>query len=115
MKPYTELLLMPNVVASSVCLREYTGEDMSPRSRSDIEIVKIENLRKQMKESEIHEFESLFDRLCHDAYDARTEWFMKIVNAKAERGREQLYVYAYHWLKAYLLNPVLIKRKITGV
>ena len=102
---YESLNLIPFIVAESVCMREYKGQDLSEGARSHSLILILESKRKKMTEKEIFDFSSKCDDRCEVAYDAKSMWFEDCVQAIGSNGRDQLYVWMTHWMVSYLINP----------
>lgn len=104
---FHELPFIPAVIAETVCKQPYTGMELSERARpSQNDIDRIEDLRQKMDNKLFGHFCALVHQMCFLAYDAKSEWFMKCVRAKDNRGRDQLYAWISHWLAAYLTDPV---------
>lgn len=109
---YEDLPILPTVAADYVCGQPYTGKEWSRHDPLPWE--KIEAKRQKMKSEEIREFGDLCDARCKAAYEAKADWFEKIVKAKGDRGRDQLYVWLTHWMAAYLTNPEGFRRQYKG-
>ena len=108
--PYDHLPLMPSVVAETVLDEVYTGAEISVRSRYDSLVAKTEAARLAMTPEQREEFVRLADAKCRSAYEAKGDFFMKIVRAKGNSGRAQLYMWIRHWLCSYLNNPENLRR-----
>ncbi len=80
MIPYDCLHLVPSVLAETV--------------------VEQSNLTKEQKAN----FVDSCDRRCRLAYSNKSHWFMKILRANGNNGRDQLEMFIEHWLKAFELN-----------
>ena len=104
-KPYSSIPLLPFLIAETVCLEKYVGQDISENARSDSMVAKIEEKRKKLTFEQIADFASKCDKRCEMAYDAKAKWFEDCINAKDNSGRDQLYVWMYHWMSSYLTNP----------
>jgi len=110
---YEDLPILPTVAADYVCSQPYTGKVIclaifagKEWSRHDpLPWEKVEEKRKKMTPDEIREFGDLCDARCKAAYESKAAWFEKIVKAKGDKGRDQLYVWLTHWMAAYLTNP----------
>jgi hypothetical protein len=100
------------MVASSIAMTEYKGEDLSVRSRNAAFINKFEAKRKAMTSEQIEEFSSLVDTLCRNAYDADAKWFMDIANASGNKGRDDLGSWMSHFLVSYLTEPVFFANRV---
>ena len=110
---YEDLSLLPSIIASTVCGRPYSGKEFSPSLAPGASTVAaMEAKRQAMTEDQIDEFSDLCDRFCHQVYDKGVKWFMDIVEANGNKGRDQLYVFVTHWLVAYLTNPQNLRSKI---
>lgn len=105
MTKYDNLALLPSVVAVAVANRPYTGAEWSSQHRDSRSVERVEAERQQMTEDDIEAFAESVDRHCRAAYKARARWFVKIARAQDNSGRDQLYVWASHWLAAFLLQP----------
>lgn len=122
MKPYDELVLMPHVIAQTVCGQPYTGHEMSDRIRSAQDVREVEELRQQMTGAQIADFIDVVDKVCRRAYDNRYAWFLKCVKEPARRrgrpnynenaGRDQLYIWVSHWMNSYLRNPKRMREQV---
>ena len=108
-KKYEDLTLLPCLIADAVCGREYKGEEWSEALRSQPTVDRIEALRSKMTREQADEFCRIADDRCRRAYERKMPWFNKIVQARGDRGRDQLYVWITHWLAAYLVNPGSLK------
>lgn len=97
---YEELSLVPYFIANSVCGTVYTGHEC--KNLSAEHILEIESARKLMDSKKISEFCEQVNNRCRQAYEAKSEWFEKCVNAKGDSGRDQLSIWIIHWLAAYL-------------
>jgi len=106
---YDNLSFLPTIVAYAVATTPYDAKELSSGNRDPNEIIRIDALRKKMTESQINEFFNLCDSKCRNAYDVKADWFMKIVKAKGNKGRDMLYSFCSHWLVAYLNDPVKFK------
>lgn len=106
---YEDLPILPTVAADYVCSQPYTGKEWSEHDPLPWE--KTEEKRKKMSPDEIREFGDLCDARCKAAYEAKAEWFEKIVKAKRNKGRDQLYVWLTHWMASYLTNPERFRRQ----
>lgn len=102
MTKYEDLALIPLIVAETVANRPYTGIEWSDKVRSQTDVKEIESRRQKLTQEEITRFAERFDALCKIAYQARARWFMKCVNSKSNVGRDQLYMWATHWLVVML-------------
>jgi hypothetical protein len=109
-KAYDDLPFLPFIIADAVCQREYKGEEWSEFYRNPKRIAEFEAKRQQMTREQMDEFCRLCDNRCRGAYEAKAPWFEKIVEAKGDGGRDQLYVWITHWLTAYLQNPAILRR-----
>lgn len=103
---YFDLPFLPNIIADTVCAREYKQQEWSVGLRSAREMAKIEALRLKMTQDQIDEFSNHCDEKCKMAYENENKWFMDIVKARGNKGRDQLYVFITHWLSAYLVKNV---------
>ena len=65
-------------------------------------LAKVEKLRRAMTEKDRERFCGEVDVRCKAAYAAKAEWFMQIVNAKGNAGRNQMYIWCSHWLVSFL-------------
>lgn len=64
---------------------------------------RIEALRQAMTSEQVQEFCRQVDIRCRAAYEVRADYFMKCVNSKTNRGRDQLIeVWFRHWLVSFL-------------
>ena len=115
-KKYEDLDLLPSVIAEAVCGREYKGEEWGEMLRPTSVIPEIEARRSRMTRESVDEFCRIADNRCRRAYETQASWFEKIVKAKGNGGRDQLYVWLSHWLVAYLTNPEKLRRddKVMG-
>jgi hypothetical protein len=102
---YDDLPFLPSIIAETVCSQEYTGQEFSAGSMSLEECEIMETKRKALTEKQINLFALRTDELCKQAYDAKAKWFMSLVKAKGNRGRDQLYVWIRHWMTSFLMNP----------
>jgi hypothetical protein len=104
MRTYEDLPFSPFAIACVVASRPYTGEELSPGSQSSDHIRKLEQRRQRLTDKQVCDFTQRCDERCRAAYKAKAEWFMKLVRAKGNNGRDQLYVWTAHWLAAFLLK-----------
>jgi hypothetical protein len=102
MNSYEKISFLPHVIAQCVCEQPYAMQEHSLFNRNQIEIDKVETLRKAMTLEQIREFSLLCDSRCRAAYAIRAPWFMKCVRSKGNRGRDQMYVWIRHWMVAFL-------------
>lgn len=107
---YDNLPLLPHLMAEVVCTRVYTGYELSDRVRSAYDVADKEALRQKMTAEDIAEFCELADKRCRAAYAADIDWFLECVEAKDNRGRDQLFVWLTHWLASYLRKPEVLRR-----
>jgi len=108
---YEDLAILPTVAAEHVCAQKYTGAEWSMQNcPSNAEIAKIEKKRQAMTPEQIREFADICDARCKKAYELKVEWFQKIVEARGNKGRDQLYVWLTHWMTSYLMNPEGFRR-----
>jgi hypothetical protein len=99
---YEALPFLPYLIAETICEQEYKMQEFSEGMRSEKDIAPVEEKRKAMTFEQIREFGTQCDARCRAAYTAKAKWFMDCVNAKANYGRDQLYVWLRHWMVAYL-------------
>jgi hypothetical protein len=102
--PYDNLPLVPTIIADVVANREYTGQELSIQIRSGDFVNRIEGLRKRMSETYLRRFIEMVDSRCRTAYENDADWFMKIVHARGESGRNQIYIWVSHWLAGFLID-----------
>jgi len=102
---YNNLPFLPALIAEMFCRQGYTCIEHSDGVRSQSFVDEVEKLRQAMTAEQVEEFSNLCDIRCRWAYDAKVKWFDKIVRAKDNSGRNQLYIWISHWLSAYLLVP----------
>jgi hypothetical protein len=110
---YEDLPLLPSIIASTVCGREYKGQEFSLGMLHPDDVAKYEALRQKMTPKQIDAFADYVDERCKYAYDNKVSWFMKIVRAKGNAGRDQLYVWVTHWMTSWLKSH--IKRNPRGI
>ncbi len=101
---YEDLALQPFIIAETICAKPYTGSEWSKNVVSPTEVAKIEAKRQKMTAAEIKEFAEACDARCKASYDAKAEWFDKIVKAKDNAGRDQMYYWVAHWMTSYLMT-----------
>lgn len=111
-KKYESLSILPSIIASSIALIEYKGEDLSVRSRNAAIINSIEAKRKAMTSEQVNEFSSLVDILCRNAYEADAKWFVDIANASGNKGRDDFGSWASHFLVSYLTDPAFFAKRV---
>lgn len=99
---YENLPFLPSIIASTVCGREYKGQEFTPGMLHPDNIAKTEALRQRMTPEQIDAFSEYVDQRCKEAYEVRAQWFMKIVRAQANSGRDQLYIFITHWMTSWL-------------
>lgn len=99
---YENLPFLPSVIASTVCGREYKGQEFSPGMARSRDIAKYEALRKDMTAEQVDAFSNYADQRCKRAYEVKAPWFMKIVRARGNAGRDQLYIWITHWMTSWL-------------
>lgn len=97
---YEDLPLIPSLIAQCVAERTYQGEEFA--ARHPIYIAEIEAARQKMTPAQIEEFVQLSDDRCRAAYQAKRQWFIKCL--KGNQGRDQLYLWASHWLAGFLIE-----------
>lgn len=107
---YDQLTLLPSLIADVVATQPYDGGDISERHRSQDHVDKIEALRLVMTYEQREEFGNLVDKICRVAWEKEYDWFTKIVRAKGNKGRDQLYIWVKHWLASYLNGPEHLRR-----
>jgi hypothetical protein len=110
-KSYEDLSFLPGIIASTVCGREYRGEEMSLALRSQRTVERVEGLRRAMTQEQVDEFGELADERCKAAYEGGMPWFDEVVKARGDRGRELLYMWITHWMAAYLVSPETMRRE----
>jgi hypothetical protein len=114
--PYENLPFLPAMIAETVCGEEYTEQEWSEGLRDKERANKVEIKRQAMTPEQVEAFAAYVDERCKIAYELKADYFMKIVNAKGNRGLDQLYVYVRHWLVSWLsLKPENKKYVITGL
>ena len=79
--------------------------EWSVNARHTRTVEEVEALRQKITREQVDEFCKLADNRCKRAYEKQMDWFEKIVRAKGNRGRDQLYVWISHWLSSFLVNP----------
>lgn len=107
---YEDILLMPNIIAETVCGREYTGREWSQNVVSPPEVKEIESKRKLLTQEEIREFADLCDARCKAAYEASANWFQKCIDAEGNAGRDDLYMWITHWMTSFIMTRDAFKR-----
>ena len=110
-KKYDDLTILPHVIAQTVFLREYRGEEWSPALRSPAQVEKIETLRLKATREQMDEFCKFADLKCKKAYEGGADWFSRLLKHR-DGGRDQLYVWITHWLTAYLTGPDKIRQQM---
>ena len=100
--PYDCLPIIPAMVAESVCRQPYTGAEWSVGVRDAATVARIEAARQRMTMEQVRAFSDACERICRDAYAAGAKWFCQLALARGDIGRDQLYVWAGHWLASYL-------------
>src|SRR5271157_5691169 len=93
---YDDLPFLPNLIAETICSQEYTGQEFSIGLMSTKDCSVIEAKRKALTKRQIDMFAERTDELCKGAYEAESKWFMDIVKAEGNKGRDQLYVWVRH-------------------
>jgi len=101
---YKDLHILPWLVAETVAERPYTGQEYSRGPLRQSQIDEVETLRVKLTAEGIKEFGEYVDKRCELAYAAKASWFMAIVEAKDNSGRDQLYMWVTHWLVAFLFR-----------
>jgi len=97
---YDDLHLVPTIIATTVADEPYTGSEMSSSRQSFVD--KVEAYRAHMDRAEVDEFATYVDNRCRSAYEAGTDYFMECVSATGNKGRDQLHVWAKHWLASFI-------------
>jgi hypothetical protein len=105
MTPYEQLALRPDIVAVVVAEHEYKGEEWSLQLRDGGLVQQVEERRRKLTRAQVDAFADAVDALCRASYARKARWFMRIVRARGNRGRDQLYTWASHWLCSYALRP----------
>jgi hypothetical protein len=100
---YDSLSIDPSAVAMMVATTKYTGREFLNYYTQSF-INKIEEKRKLLTDEQIGLFVDQCDKRCRDAYEAKSDWFMKIT--KSKDGRNKLYSFTTHWLVAYIGTKV---------
>lgn len=113
-RAYENLHLLPGLIADVVSTRPYTGSEWSGHARSGSDVDRTEALRQAMSPESRQAFCECVDALCRAAYEARADWFLKILRAKGDSGRNQLYLWASHWLAGYLHDPEKFRKRFPG-
>jgi hypothetical protein len=101
-KSYSELELIPALIAEAVVNRPYTGDELSVALRSQRTVEAVEAARQALTAEQRAEFVRQCDERCRAAYAHRADWFMKCVRARNNTGRDQLYLWCAHWLSAFV-------------
>lgn len=101
---YDQIPFTPFLIAAIVLDTVYTGQDISTKLRNQKNIDKVESLRQNMSVEDRVEFANMVDKRCRKAFEIQAEWFMNCVRSKNNKGRDQLYVWVYHWMTSYLTN-----------
>ena len=107
---YEHIPFIPGVIARCVTEQPYIGQDMSIQIRSAAHVATVEGLRQKMTPAAVDEFVDLTDRMCRTAFEAGADWFMKCVRSRTNTGRDQMYIWAAHWLSGFLVDPVGFRR-----
>lgn len=97
-------LYIGNLV-THVALNPYDGSEFSVRSKMDTEM--IETLRKSLWGGEFYdvsEFNNACHKFCRDAWEAKADWFMKIVRSRKKEPHLLLLSWIQHWMTAYLTD-----------
>lgn len=103
--PYESLVLIPTIVAETVCSEVYSEQEYSWKVRSLDRAAKVEEKRKALTPEQIRQFADICDEKCRGAYEARADWFVKCAKSKSRTGYDQLCVYIRHWMAAFLNDP----------
>ena len=101
---FEDLPLVPVIISDTICGRPYTGNEWSKNVVSAREVALIEAARQKMTPEEIREFGDACETRCKAAYEVKAEWFEKIINAKGDAGRDQMYYWIAHWMTSYLMT-----------
>ncbi len=107
---YENLHLLPYLIAETIALQPYTGEEISLQLRNAAHVAEREAQRQALTPAQVTEFAQWCDNRCREAYRSNTQWFVKIVKSKHNQGRNDLYAILAHWLAAYLKNPIITNR-----
>ncbi len=99
---YDDLAIIPSIVAKSVVEEPYTGYEYSNQGHFNVESLEAKRLAMTLEDRQ--RFIDYADKRCRDAYEAKADWFMKIIRSKTNAGRDQLYVWISHWLNAFLVD-----------
>jgi hypothetical protein len=108
---YEDLAVIPIVVADVTATRPYTGMEWSLQVRDSRLVGRVEALRRKMTDADRREFADVVEGICRRAYEDKRKWFMRIVRARGNAGRDRLYVLMSHWLAAFLLDPAGLRRR----
>lgn len=114
-KKYEDLSILPFIVASSVTMTEYKGEEISIRNRNSSFVDETEAKRKLMTTEQVNEFSSFVDTLCRNAYEVDAKWFVDIANASGNKGRDSLYSWASHFLSSYLKDRDFFAKNVQRI
>lgn len=99
--PYSELTLIPAVIAEAVLSETYKGIEISVKLRSTRDVEEVEAARKKLTEAERMDFIVDCDTRCRDAYARGARWFVLCTESKSNWGLDRLYQYTRHWLAAF--------------
>lgn len=108
--PYENLPFLPVLIADVVCSQEYTGSEWSKNVVNPREVKMIEGKRQKMTPEKRAEFAKACDARCKAAYNLGAQWFLNVVKAKDNAGRDMLYNWIAHWMTGYLTDKKTFMR-----
>jgi hypothetical protein len=114
-KRYENLPFLPALIAEAVCAQEYTEQEISAELRNEERAKAIEAKRQTMTAKEIKSFAEEVDEKCKASYVAKSDWFMKIIKAGGNRGRDKLYDAIRHYMVRWIKWNKRDKYVITGL
>lgn len=102
---FDDLPFLPHMMAETVCSWPYDGREWSSGLVKPGEAAAMDALRDAMTREQVVEFASLCDAKCRLAHERKSKWWVKILNANGNAGRDQLYLILIHWMTSYLTKP----------
>lgn len=99
--PFDALPILPEMIAANVASEPYTGQEISG-GLGERTVARIEAARAAMTGADVSEFAASCLARCQAAHHFGAAWWRKIVQARGNSGRDQLYTWTRHWLAAWL-------------
>ena len=108
---YDDLPFLPYMLANTVANRPYTGQEWAFGIVSPEEVADIEALRQKMTVDDIARFETEVEDRCRKAHKNKARFWVNVINASGNKGRDQLYIWITHWLTGFLKRTPAVPKQ----